>query len=336
MWVFGIVRPFVSPVLWGIIIAVAAYPVYLKLVPLCGGRTTLAAVLFTVLGLVLLITPTVLLTSVLVEWVEGLVQQIEAGTFSVPSPPPGVADWPVVGGSIHNAWVEYAERIDNAFRTPGMQLKSVNAWLLASVASAGSGVLQFVLSIGIAGAVLANAKEGGRLVHRLFVRLAPGIGNDFANLAEKTVRSVATGVIGVALIQALLVGIGLFAIGVPGAPLIVIVCLMLAVVQVPVLIAVLPAIIWAWGAKTTVPALVFTVWSVAAATSDNVLKPILLGRGVNAPMLVIFVGAIGGFLASGIIGLFVGAVVLVLAYELFTVWLDDEGEPSPPAEVEPS
>jgi predicted PurR-regulated permease PerM len=188
-----------------------------------------------------------------------------------------------------------------------------------------------VFSILIAGAVLANAEAGARLVNRLFVRLAPGFGNEFASLAEQTVRSVASGVIGVAIIQAVLVGVGLFAIGVPGAALIVLVCLLLGVVQIPVMIVVLPAIIWAWAATSTVPALLFTIWSIAASLSDGVLKPILLGRGVKAPMLVIFLGAIGGFVASGIIGLFVGAVILVLSYELFTVWLEGPGEPDAPA-----
>jgi predicted PurR-regulated permease PerM len=329
MWVFTIVRPFVSPLLWGIIIAVAAYPVYRKLVNLCRGRTTLAAVLFTVLGLALLITPTVMLTGALVDWVETFVEGVESGSIDVPQPPSGVAEWPIVGSSLHERWSEYAEKLQTAFRTPGAQLTSLNSWLLSSVRSAGSDVLQFVLSILIAGALLANAPEGSRLVNRLFIRLAPGLGHQFASLSEQTIRSVATGIIGVALIQATLVGIGLFAIGVPGAPLIVLVCLILGVVQIPVIIAVLPAIIWAWGEMTTGPALIFTIWSVAASASDNVLKPILLGRGVKAPMLVIFVGAIGGFIASGIIGLFVGAVILVLSYELFTVWLSESTEADP-------
>jgi predicted PurR-regulated permease PerM len=199
--------------------------------------------------------------------------------------------------------------------------------LLKAAGSAGSGVLQFVLSILIAGGVLANAEAGGRLVRRLFVRLAPGMGAGFAGLAEQTVRSVAAGVIGVALIQALLVGVGVFAIGAPAAPVIVLICLLMGVVQLPVLLLMLPVIAWAWGATGTVPALIFTIWSLAASLSDNVLKPILLGRGVEAPMIVIFLGAIGGFMSAGIIGLFVGAVILVLAYELFNVWLGGEGEP---------
>jgi predicted PurR-regulated permease PerM len=326
MWVFGIVRPFVSPILWGIIIAVAVYPVYVKLARLCGGRTTLAATLFSLIALVLLIAPTVLLTEAFVGWIEGFVAQVKSGSVSVPRPPAGLAEWPVFGVGLHERLSGYAAELESAFRTPGMQLKSFNEWLLSSAASAGSGLLQFILSLIIAGVVLANAESGSRLVSRLFVRLAPGIGDEFAGLAEQTVRSVATGVIGVALIQAILVGVGVFLMDVPGAPVIVLLCLLMGVVQLPVLIVVLPAIVWAWGATTTGPALIFSIWSVLASLSDNVLKPLLLGRGVKAPMLVIFLGAIGGFIASGIIGLFVGAVVLVLSYDLFRVWLDGPGE----------
>jgi predicted PurR-regulated permease PerM len=326
MWVFGIVRPFVSPILWGIIIAVAVYPVHAKVARLCGGRTSLAAVLFSVFTLVLIIAPTVLLTEALVGWAEGFAAHVKDGSISVPRPPAGVAEWPIFGSGLHERWAAYAAEFETALRTPGQQLKSLNEWLLSSAASAGGGMLQFILSVIIAGVVLAKAESGSRLVNRLFVRLAPGLGEEFAGLAEQTVRSVATGVIGVALIQSVLVGAGLWWMDVPGAPLIVLLCLILGVVQLPVLIVVLPAIIWVWGAATTGPALIFTIWSVLASLSDNVLKPLLLGRGVKAPMRVIFLGAIGGFIASGIIGLFVGAVVLVLAYELFMVWLDGPGE----------
>jgi len=327
MWVFDIVRPFISPVLWGVIIAVAGYPAYAKLVRACGDRTTLAAVIFAGLGLALLITPTVMLTGAFVDRIQELSAQIEDGSVQVPLPPPGVAEWPIVGPALHARGSEAASRLQTALETPGTQLESVKTWLLETARSAAGGVLQFVLSILIAGGVLANAQGGSRLANRLFVRLAPGTGAGFARLAEQTVRSVATGVIGVAIIQSLLVAIGVFAIGAPAAPVIVLICLLMGVVQLPVLLLMLPVIAWAWAATGTVPALLFTIWSLAAALSDNVLKPILLGRGVEAPMLVIFLGAIGGFISAGIIGLFVGAVILVLAYELFNVWLGGEGEP---------
>ena len=137
MWVFNIVRPFVSPILWGIIIAVAVYPVYRKLARLCGGRTTLAAVLFSLVALVLLITPTVMLTEALVDWIETFAERVEAGSVSIPRPPPGIADWPILGSVLQHRWAEYAADLENALRTPGLQLRSLNKWLLASAASAG-------------------------------------------------------------------------------------------------------------------------------------------------------------------------------------------------------
>lgn len=335
MFVFDIVRPFVSPVLWGVIIAVAAYPGYVRLVRLCGGRTTLAAVVFALLALALLITPTVMLTDVLVEKARTVALRVDDGTLEIPRPPAGVEKWPLVGPTLHQRGTQAASDLETALRTPGPQLATATKWLLDAAASAGKGVLQFVLSILIAAGVLANAEGGSRFANRLFVRLAPGSGAGFARLAEQTVRSVATGVIGVAIIQSVLVAVGVFAIGAPAAPVIVLACLLLGVVQLPTLIVLLPVIVWAWSATEPVPAAIFTIWSLAAGLSDNVLKPILLGRGVEAPMLVIFLGAIGGFVTAGIIGLFVGAVILVLAYELFNVWLSEETE-SDPAAPEPA
>jgi predicted PurR-regulated permease PerM len=166
----------------------------------------------------------------------------------------------------------------------------------------------------------------------LFARLYSSTARtDFATLAEQTIRSVAAGVIGVAFIQAALIGIALIVIQVPGAPIWIVVCILLGIVQLPATLVTLPIIIWVWGSHDTFAAALFTAYIVPAGLADNVLKPILLGRGVEAPMLVIFVGAIGGFVLSGIIGLFIGAVIVVLAYELFRAWLGEGSEPAEPA-----
>jgi predicted PurR-regulated permease PerM len=327
--VYDIIRPFLSPVLWGIIIAVAGYPAYRRLVKLCGGREKLAAGVFSLLGLVLLITPTVMLTGALVDAVQALASDIQDGRLDIPPPRSEVQDWPIVGERVYAAWSRAAVDLQGALERLSPQIETLSGWLLKSATSAGAGVLQFVLSILISGGVLANSEGGSRVVNRLFVRLAPGSGAGFAKLAEQTVRSVAAGVIGVAVIQALLAGIGFFAAGVPGAAFLVLVCLLLGVVQLPLLLVMVPVLAWVWTSTPTLTAVLFTIWSVPASLSDNVLKPILLGRGVQAPMLVIFLGAIGGFVASGIIGLFIGAVILVLAYELLSVWLGETDDEAP-------
>ncbi len=144
---------------------------------------------------------------------------------------------------------------------------------------------------------------------------------EFVGVAEQTVRSVASGILGVALIQALLAGLGFLVAGVPAAGLLTLICLVFGVIQLGVVIVLIPVVIYLFSTADTVTAVGFLIWAALVAPVDNVLKPILLGRGVDVPMLVIFVGAIGGFLNAGIIGLFIGAVVLALGYKLFLAWL---------------
>ena len=334
IWVFDIIQPFVSPALWGIIIAVAGYPAYRRLVGWCGGREKLAAVIFSLLGVLLLVTPSVMLTRALANGVQHLASDVEDGSVEIPPPPDGARHWPVVGEKVHQLWGEAHDNLEEALRSVAPQIKTLSTWLLRSAASAGAALLQFVLSILIAGGVLANAEAGSQLAQRLCLRLAPQSGAGFATLAEQTVRSVATGVVGVAIIQSALAGVGFVAAGVPGSAFLVLLVLLVAVVQLPTAIVMLPVIVWGWTALSPVPAVIFTVWCLAVGLVDNILKPLLLGRGGDAPMLVIFLGALGGFVSAGIIGLFVGAVALVLAWEIITAWLEgpapsDSTESSP-------
>ncbi len=185
------------------------------------------------------------------------------------------------------------------------------------------GILMFVFSIIIAGVFLATADGGRRAADAIFTRLLGDKGKDMTELAHSTVRSVVNGIFGIALLQALLAGLGFIAMGIPAAGALALVCLVLAVVQIDILIILIPLSIYAFSVAGTGAAVAFLVWNIAVGLMNNVLKPILLGRGVQAPMAVIFIGAIGGLVAHGIIGLFVGAVVFVLGYTLFENWLDD-------------
>ncbi len=325
-WVFEIIAPFISPVLWGAIIAIAVYPVFRRLQRWLGGRGVLAASVFTILALLLLITPTVALTRALIEWGGSAANQIDSGNIYVPAPPASVADWPVIGETVHEYWSLAHSNLREALRSLDAQLKVVGKWIVSAVASAGIGVVHFTLSIIISGVFLANAEAGERLARQLFVRLAPERGVGFAQLAGQTVRGVASGVIGVAVIQSALAAAGFFAAGVPGTPFWALLCLLLGVVQLPLGIVMVPIIAYVWFTDSTGTSVLLTLWSVPVMLLDNFLKPLLMGRGVEAPMLVIFIGAIGGFIASGIIGLFSGAVILVLAYELFRSWLETPQE----------
>ncbi|MGF1641484.1 MAG: AI-2E family transporter [Rhodospirillales bacterium] len=336
LWCFEIVKPFIVPVIWGIIIAVALHPVYCKLLDQMGGRRGTASTVVVLVLLVLLIAPTVLLAGTLVDGATDLAKGLADGSLRIPSPPEGVAGWPIVGKPVARFWSLASTNLASALNEVGPQLKYVGSWLLSAAGNVGFGVLQFVFAIVIAGILLANARGGGETAEAIANRIMGEHGWRYADLAQSTVRGVARGILGVALIQAILAGLGFLAIGLPGAGLLAVVCLLLAVVQIGVGPIVIPAVIYVFATADIVPAVIFLVWSVFVLVIDNVLKPILLGRGARVPMAVVFVGAIGGFLAHGIIGLFVGAVVLSLGYTLFRAWLGDVkagriAEDDPPA-----
>jgi len=325
LYCFQIVRPFLIPVVWGVIIAVAVHPNYLWLERVLGGRRTLAAMLFVVLALVLLVIPTFLLSDTLVAGVTGLARSLSEGRLTIPMPPESVAGWPLIGEPLDKFWRLASVNLAGALGEIAPQLRGLGKWLLGAVAGAGLGILQFVLAIIIAGVILRHGDSGKRISYAIARRLAEEHGAGFIDLARATIRSVSRGILGVALLQSLLAGLGFLAAGVPAAGLWAFLCLLLSVVQIGIFPITVPAIIYVFATGDTTTAVLFLIWNLVVGALDNVLKPLLLGRGVNVPMAVIFVGAIGGFLASGIIGLFIGSVILVLGYELLLDWLELDG-----------
>ena len=326
-WCFTIVRPFITPIIWGIIIAVAAYPGHKWVQATLGGRPRLAATLVTLLMLVIVIAPTVMLSGTLVETVKLLAVDLsDDGTLTIPPPPDSIMGWPLIGEQLHSFWNLASENIQAALKQIGPQIKVVGTWLLATAAGAGFGILQFVFAIIIAGVLMPCAAGGNRTAHAIAARLAGKQRTDLVELAKKTIRSVASGILGVALIQSLLAGLGFMVAGVPAAGFWALLCLLFGVAQIGIVVVLIPVIIYLFNTADTVTAVGFLIWSIPVGLIDNILKPILLARGVKTPMVIIFMGAIGGFLASGIIGLFVGAVVLALSYELFMLWLNDAAQ----------
>jgi predicted PurR-regulated permease PerM len=321
-WCFDIVKPFIIPIVWGIIIAVGSYPGFHSLQRALGGRRGLAAVLGTVLGLVILITPMVMLSGTLIGSAQGLARDFQEGAIAVPPPPAAVKSWPLIGDKLAAFWLQASQDLAAAAEKIAPQLKAIGSFLLSTAAGAGFGILQFLVAIVIAGVLLAHAEAGTRIAYAIATRFAGERGADFAGLAEATVRSVTRGILGVSIIQSLLAGVGFMVMGIPGAGLWALLCLLLSVVQIGILPITVPIVIYVFSTADTVSAVIFLVWSIFVGTIDNILKPILLGRGVQVPMAVIFIGAIGGFISEGIIGLFVGSVVLVLGYKLFLAWLD--------------
>jgi len=326
VWCFEIARPFLQPIVWGIILAIATQPLYAGLCRLVGGRRRLAAATLVVGALLVLVIPSVLLTTNLVESATQLAESVEAGTLEVPPPPSGVADWPIVGGRVHALWAAASQNLDAALDPLHPQLKAVGGWMLGTATSAGFGLVVFALSIVLAGVLLASGERAADAARRVAERVVPDRGAELVALARDTVQSVTGGILGTAFIQAFLAGLGLLAAGVPAFGLWALLVLLLAVVQIPTLLVLAPLIVWVFASSSTGVAVTFAIWMTAVGLSDNVLKPLLLGRGSDVPMVVIFIGAIGGFMRAGIIGLFVGAVVLAVGHSLFKWWIESEPE----------
>jgi len=324
VWSFQIVQPFIVPVIWGIIIAVACMPIFRWLKAGLGDRNKLTATVFTLVALAILITPTVMLLGSLAETAQTLNEDLRDGTLSVPPPPEGVETWPLVGKKLGPFWQGASQNLQATLVKVEPQLEALALKLLSVAAGAGVVVLQFIVSIIIAGVLMANASGCDRFSKAIATRLTGDRGDAMANTASATVRSVAQGVLGVAAIQSLLAGIGMLAVGVPAAGFWALMVLILAVIQLPPALILLPVALYVFGQTSTAVAVAFLIYAIVVSASDAFLKPMFLGRGMQTPMLVILIGAIGGMMTSGIIGLFIGAVILALCYELFMAWLRND------------
>ncbi|HEX6226839.1 MAG TPA: AI-2E family transporter [Chryseolinea sp.] len=320
-WCFQILRPFVLILIWAGVIAIAIYPLYLIFIKVFRKRA-LASVVLTLLLLCIIIIPGWLLTESLFEEVSHLRELNAEGKLVIPPPGDRVANWPGITKPIVDIWRLASENLQSALSEYAAQLKVAGAWLLSAAAGIGTGILQFVVSIIIAGILLAYSTSVGNAVTEVFVKLAGKEGEHFADATVATVRSVVKGILGVAVIQATMAGLGFFIAGVPYAGVWTVACLFFAVIQVGAGPVAIPVMIYMFSAADTLTAVLLAIWLVITLISDNILKPLLLGRGAPAPMLVVFLGAIGGFISNGFLGLFLGAVILTIGYKLFIAWLN--------------
>jgi predicted PurR-regulated permease PerM len=285
---FIIFKPFLIPVVWAIIIAVALYPLHMRLSKIFGNKSGISATIITIVLLLIFIVPTIIFLDLLVESMKGLAVQFKDDTFTVPHPPDAVGDWPVVGKSIEKTWLFFSDNLTAA-------LESFKPYKLATT---------------------------------IFTKFMGEKGIKMVDNSKATISSVVNGVLGTAVIQSSLIAIGFFVADVPGAPVLSIIVLFLAIIQIPTFLVVLPVVIYMFTVLSGLGAVLFTIWLILASISDNFLKPMLLGRGMEIPMLVILIGSIGGMILIGITGLFIGAVVFALGYQLFQIWVEksqDEG-----------
>ncbi len=320
-WCFIILKPFLMIMLWGIILAVALFPLYKWLRAKLGNRGKIAAVIVTVLLLATILLPVILLGGSLSDAIMFVKASLTAGKNIIPPPAETVKAWPVIGPQVYDFWLHASDNLASVVKEYQAQLLTGLTWLISALTNAGLGVLLFIASIFISGLFLVYADQGADATKRIAVRLMGVAGIKTVANAEVTIRNVARGILGVAFIQAFLAGIGFLVAGIPGAGLWALIGFALAIVQIGVGPVVIGVLIYAFLKLSTLTAILLTAWCIPLLLIDNVLKPLMLGRGAPVPMLVIYLGAIGGFLSFGAIGLFVGAVVLSLGYSLFLLWL---------------
>ncbi|HEV2397476.1 MAG TPA: AI-2E family transporter [Candidatus Sulfotelmatobacter sp.] len=317
---FLLLRPFLDIMTAGIIIAVGIYPGYQALKKALHGRANWAAVLCTVLLLLVILVPAFLLAGTLVGGIRSVADQLKAGQLRIPSAPPNLDKLPIVGPKLKEFWNFASVDISGAVSRLAPRIKERIPALVSTSVSIGSVLLKFLIAILLAGLLLATSEQRILFADRLFARIFDDQAREFEQLIASTIRSVTNGILGVAVIQSLFASLGFWVIGLPGAGLWAVVFLIGSVLQIGGLVLI-PAVLYVFATNSTISAAAFLVWCIIVGLMDNVLKPLLLGRGSTVPMAVIFVGVLGGFITMNIIGLFVGAIILSVGYKLLNAWL---------------
>ncbi len=323
-WCLDILNPFILILIWSAVIAIAIYPLQMTISKWFGGRKTLAAIVLTIVMVSLLLIPGIIVTGSLFDGIHKVKELYAEGKLVVPAPGERVANWPSFAKPIVDFWQLASDNIQEAALKYSDQIKAAGIWFLSALAGIGKGLLQFVVSIIIACVMLIYSSDLSKAAKKIFVNLAGKDGDKFSAIAVGTIRNVVKGILGVAVIQTTMAGLGFFIAGVPFAGIWTVICLILAIVQVGVGPVAIPIAIYMFSVSDTLTATLLAVWLLITLISDNVLKPILLGRGAPAPMLVIFMGAIGGFIFNGFLGLFLGAVILSIGYKLLITWMNKD------------
>ncbi len=321
-WCYTIVAPFVAVVVWALILSVALYPAHVALSARLGGREKMSATILVLIGLVFLAVPAAMLADSTFGALHTIAAELEDGTANIPPPADKVASWPLIGKQVHSLWSAAATDLEATVNEYQPQIRATGKNALAFAGHTVSSAFLFAFSVIVAGVLFTNASRGYEVARNIASNLVGRErGPAFTDLSILTIRSVAKGVLGIALVQAVLSAIGLAIAGVPAAGLLSGIVLVLAIIQLPPLFVLGPVAFWYFSVAEPVAAIVFLIYALVVSASDAFLKPLFLGRGIEVPMLVILIGALGGAMAYGIIGLFLGAVILAIGYELFLAWI---------------
>ncbi len=319
-WTVVLIAPFALIVIWSAILTVALFPMFEALSRLIGNRPVIAAVIVVVGCLVLIIAPLALVAVNFADAAQALIEKLMTENIALPAAPAAIKEWPVIGERIDDAWNKIAGDLASTIIKFQAPIREVTGVVVTKLASIGGGVLSFVVSTILSGLFLTRATHLAAAIQVLASRIAGEKGVGFARLAGATVRNVSRGVIGVAFLQTLLCGLCFAFFDILARGALTFAVFMLCVMQLGPALVLLPMIIWAWFSWPSATALLFTCLAIPISVVDNVLKPVLMARGLSTPMPVILIGVIGGTLSHGLLGLFLGPVVLSVFYELLRAW----------------
>lgn len=326
-WCFELIKPFALVLTWGAIIAIAVYPVYAWLVKVLGGRKWIASMVVAMVMMSFIVIPAWLLTESVLNGYDHFKAKYQLGQPLIPPPGETVYQWPTIAQPVVQVWQQASDNLQVVVIQYRSQLTQLGGWLLTALGSFGKSLIQFLISMLLAAVLLFFSSSIQVSVLKIFKRLTPVYGENFATLTTGTVRNVVNGVLGVAIIQATMASIGFFVAGVPYAGIWTIICLMLSIVQIGSWPVILPMIFYVFSNSSPLTAILFMMWMAIVLFIDNVLTPILIGRGSSIPKLALFIGSTGGFITIGFLGLFLGAVIISIMYTLFEAWLNVENQP---------
>jgi len=316
-----IMAPFANIILWSLILSIAFYSLHKNLSQKMGGKPKWAS--FIIVGSILsiIILPTGLLVGSLADEVTEAKLNYDNGTLTIPSPDAKVKSWPIIGEKIYANW-QYASTDTKGFIAKNReQIIEIGGTLAKGILGAIGGITQIAISFIIAGVIL-TFEESGEAIRKFFRKVGGDRGDEFANLTVKTISSVVKGILGEGFILALLHGIVFMLAGVPYAGVWTLLVLVFAIMQIPVFLITIPVIIYFFSVNEILAAVLWSVLLLLVTLSDNILTPLLLGKGAPVPMAVMFVGVLGGFVLFGFIGLFTGAIILALGYNLLVGWIN--------------
>ncbi|WP_427310193.1 AI-2E family transporter [Cupriavidus sp. H39] len=332
---FQIFRPFLDLIVWSVILAVTIYPLQVRLRRRLGNRDGRAATLIVLVAIAIIALPAYLLGDAMLDSLGNAMAMVKEEGMHIPPPAESVASWPLVGQRLYDVWLQAASDLTGVIQAHAPQVKEISLVVLGAAAGIGKGLLIFVFALIIGGIFMAYGEAGNRSAVQIAARIfGPERGQRVASLCTATIRAVAQGVVGIAFIQMLLIGVAFVIKGVPAAGVLAMAVLLLGIAQLPATLITVPVIIFVFANEgASMATIIFAVYVFVAGLADNVLKPLLLGRGVDVPMPVVLIGALGGMVTGGVIGLFIGPVMLAVGYQLFWQWVEDP--PLPPAQTEP-